>query len=844
MRKISLLLLVGSFCVTNQVWSDGSMTSLGPPHPTNEPPAAIGPRQAVTTTPAAPAAPVMPSKPLVTAPVPTTHASTPKIESLAQQAAQEEIARRQEAQIAARRLIDQGVKLHSAAKYVDAIAKFEDALKMLPRAKATETDYARAIHGISDSYYRLAAAAEKNNEHDKAKQLAQKALEYEPQNGASENLIVRIKAEERRVTEPAPRRREVALDETPAFLEKRNQIKKLFREGKILMGSGQFDEAEKRFQQILLLDPYNDDAHTLLEKLNTARLGFAEQAGDKFRTERLWDVSRGWIPPVATRVEPPKPGPTTPVQAESAALAGTKEKLNKIILPEVALRDATITDVIKFFSAESRRLDEPTKEGINFVLQSDMMGQSNVATRLVSMNLHNIPLIEALRYATSGAGLEFRIEPNAVMVGIGLAQAGQMTTRTYPVSGEAFVNTVTSGTGTSTTPAGGGGGEVARMGGAGSTATMMDVRKFFEDAGLPFPTGSSLVYNERSSMIIIRNTTENLETFERVLASINVVPMQVEVEAKFVEISQVDLDELSFQWQVGRKTAGSFDVGGGSPSGVFPPDSTPSTNPDITQGLRDSSAMGISALDALMSGGASAASAGDIATIRGILTNPQFQVVVKALAQKKSSDILQAPKVTTISGSQAMVKIVQEFIYPNTYSQAQVTSSGGGTSGGVGIGVTPAIPSDFRTREIGVLLTVTPTVGADGYTINLRLVPEVSEFLGFINYGSPISYAVQGAPPVSVPNDIKQPLFQTRTLTTSVVIWDGQTVVLGGLIREQVDKIDDKVPFLGDIPFVGRLFRSKVTSRTKRNLLIFVTANLIDPAGNKIHKQTTDVTAG
>ena len=96
-----------------------------------------------------------------------------------------------------------------------------------------------------------------------------------------------------------------------------------------------------------------------------------------------------------------------------------------------------------------------------------------------------------------------------------------------------------------------------------------------------------------------------------------------------------------------------------------------------------------------------------------------------------------------------------------------------------------------------------------------------------------------------MPNDIKQPLFETRTLTTSVVIWDGQTVVLGGLIKEQTEKIDDKVPFLGDIPFVGRLFRSKVTSRSKRNLLIFVTANLIDPAGNKIHKQTTgDETAG
>jgi general secretion pathway protein D len=74
---------------------------------------------------------------------------------------------------------------------------------------------------------------------------------------------------------------------------------------------------------------------------------------------------------------------------------------------------------------------------------------------------------------------------------------------------------------------------------------------------------------------------------------------------------------------------------------------------------------------------------------------------------------------------------------------------------------------------------------------------------------------------------------------TSVEIWDGQTVVLGGLIREDLQKIDDKIPFLGDIPAVGRLFRSKITQRTKRNLLIFVTARLIDPAGNAVHRTET-----
>jgi general secretion pathway protein D len=87
-------------------------------------------------------------------------------------------------------------------------------------------------------------------------------------------------------------------------------------------------------------------------------------------------------------------------------------------------------------------------------------------------------------------------------------------------------------------------------------------------------------------------------------------------------------------------------------------------------------------------------------------------------------------------------------------------------------------------------------------------------------------------------NVINQPIFSTRKVTTSVSIWDGQTVVLGGLMREDVQKVQDKVPLIGDIPFVGRLFRSDVDQHLKRNLVIFVTARLINPAGEPL--QQTD----
>jgi general secretion pathway protein D len=261
--------------------------------------------------------------------------------------------------------------------------------------------------------------------------------------------------------------------------------------------------------------------------------------------------------------------------------------------------------------------------------------------------------------------------------------------------------------------------------------------------------------------------------------------------------------------------------------------SPPTAADELTRGNRDSSGISGNALDALLAGGAAGGIANQIGSIRGVLDNYKFTVLIDALSQKKSADILSAPKVTTISGHQAQIRVAQEFIYPTTFTPATVIP--GQSSGGNIIAqpvITPSTPGGFASRPVGVVFNVTPTVGADGFTVNLALIPQVTEFLGFIQYGGTLTTGNS-----SVLNDIRQPLFSTRDIVTSVEIWDGQTVVLGGLIREDLQKIDDKVPFFGDVPIVGRLFRSKVTVRNKRNLLIFVTARLIDPAGNPLHRQ-------
>lgn len=135
--------------------------------------------------------------------------------------------------------------------------------------------------------------------------------------------------------------------------------------------------------------------------------------------------------------------------------------------------------------------------------------------------------------------------------------------------------------------------------------------------------------------------------------------------------------------------------------------------------------------------------------------------------------------------------------------------------------------------ELGPVLDVVPYVLADGYTIQLNLIPTVREFVGYDP--QPSIPGVVSANAVQVPMVL--PVFRVRQVVTLVHVWDGQTVVLGGLISENTQKIKDKVPVLGDLPVFGRFFRSESNISSKKNLLIFVTPTIIDPAGNRVHSE-------
>lgn len=161
--------------------------------------------------------------------------------------------------------------------------------------------------------------------------------------------------------------------------------------------------------------------------------------------------------------------------------------------------------------------------------------------------------------------------------------------------------------------------------------------------------------------------------------------------------------------------------------------------------------------------------------------------------------------------------------------------------------VTPATPGVFEMKPVGVTLEVVPTIAENKYIIDLSFKPSIVEFEGFVNYGSPIQSTGVGSDgkPMSLTlteNRIEQPIFSKRSVETSLFIYDGHTVAIGGLITENVQTVEDKVPIFGDAPR-RPLLRSNSDNHIKKNLMIFVTGQIIDATGQPVRGNSLPTTA-
>jgi type II secretory pathway component GspD/PulD (secretin) len=195
------------------------------------------------------------------------------------------------------------------------------------------------------------------------------------------------------------------------------------------------------------------------------------------------------------------------------------------------------------------------------------------------------------------------------------------------------------------------------------------------------------------------------------------------------------------------------------------------------------------------------------------------------LEQEGITNTLSAPKVTTISGNTAQIKVVTVRKFPEDWEPPEV-ETGSGDNGSMSY--TPATPTFGEETELGVILDVTPTVSANGFAIDMELSPQIIDFLG----DDPSFNTVMILDGKELESKVGMTaILSERIANTKLVVWDGETVVLGGFIQEKLQKFEDKVPVLGSIPLLGHLFRSRGEKSVKTNMLIFVNARLVDSSG-------------
>ena len=805
--------------------------------------------------------------------------------------AQREIQRRAEKVRQAEELLDAGRKAYQEGDYETAVTNYNEAIGVLPGGFAT-ADRRRALEAhLADATVALSQQYRRHGKYADAREKLNQVLSIDPNNQRARQEIEYL---------DDPIRTNPALDYT--HTTNVDKVRRHLYTAEGFKNLGLFDDAIREYQKALRIDPYNSAARRGMEGIHQLKSDHYRTAYDEARARMLAEVDAAWEMSVPPPVEldsatgGPRPSPVG---------VTIEFKLKNMIIPVVDFDDTTVEEAIDFLRQRAQELDkwelDPVKKGINFVIRKpqitgaadaelDVEGGLGAidprSARVKELKLRNVPLSNVLDYICQQARLRFKIDDHAVtLLPVGSAEGEDILTRNWKVP-PTFLNDL-GGQGD-----GDGGEELDPFagddGGLGnrSLAPRRPLMEILKEAGIDFPPGSSAQYIPTTSTLIVSNTPQNLDLVDQLVETIlGGTPKMIKIVTKFVEVSQENSDELSFDWIVtpfglGGVLSDELFVGGGvlgngqirtaadfiSPVAFTNIPGIPAGNNQAVSNIMTAAnrsgdtAITRNSIDAVLNNPNRSAQinrpAPGILSLTGLFNSGQLQMIMRGLAQKKGVDIMTAPSVTARPGQKATIEIIREFIYPTEYEPPELPNQvgggfggngggfggfGGGGGGGGGFPVTPATPTAFETRNTGVTLEIEPNLGPNEYVIDLRFAPEIVEFEGFINYGSPITSPASDAfgNPVTVTiteNRIEMPVFSSRRVSTGITIYDGHTVAVGGLMREDVQDVEDSVPVLGDIPLLGQLFQSSAQNHIKSNLIIFVTARIIDASGENYRK--------
>ena len=528
------------------------------------------------------------------------------------------------------------------------------------------------------------------------------------------------------------------------------------------------------------------------------------------------------------------------------------EKMKTIRLPEGFLaRDEPLDRALTKLSSLSQTYDKDQK-GVNIVLVNDGGESPNV-----NLQLRDVTVFQALDYLCKRVVYSFSVSPSGIVEVRKDAGDSLLDTQFFELTQAAVVKMT--GQGLNTTAPGGAAGNP--FGGTGFEAGPTDgnpqemaIKSFLVRSGVPFEPPATLSFD--GTRLIVTGSPKNLDRVKNIIRRYSDIK-QVHIEAKFIEVEQKALNELGVNWSLTPNVAGNGGVTAGtnlrSINRVFAQNNTQpknlTINSQITQGgLTTNNTQTFPNVAPTFPGGMNLGNlANTYSGTVNILSRETLALTIRAIEESAGSDLMSSPSLTVLDGKTAVIKVAQLLRYPQAYGDIQSNVGQGGGGGQLGatstsVAITAGTPQDFTVQEVGVTLEVTPTVAADD-SIALNLKPKVTEFEGFVEYGG-TSVALTGGVTVTVPSGFFQPIFSTREVTTDVTVFDGATVVIGGLTREEVKTIDDKVPVLGSLPLIGAAFRSSGKSVSKRSLMVFVTANLVSPGGATLRSSHPGMRAG
>lgn len=307
-----------------------------------------------------------------------------------------------------------------------------------------------------------------------------------------------------------------------------------------------------------------------------------------------------------------------------------------------------------------------------------------------------------------------------------------------------------------------------------------DIQSLLSDDG-------QVLFGDEPNSVLVIDYPENIKRVEEYLSMVDTPPQQVLIEARVVEVQLTGEHALGINWQAFVQSSGfrlgQFQVATAVDQALqqqlpykntyYPPGSTDAA--DLEQPF----------------------------TIT--IFDENINVVLQALANSLDTNILSAPRITTVNNRPANIRVVRDL----PWAEPEVTTEEG----------VIVVTWEINFEEVGIVLEVTPTITEDGQ-ISLEIQPEVSEKVD--DYDLTVVYGT-----TEVPYTV--PIIDRRTADTKVVIGNGQTLIIGGLIKDTVTKGITKVPLLGDIPILGWLFKSTKDTWDKTELLIFVSPTIITP---------------